>query len=262
MPEMTSYPPGFPTWAELASPAPERSKDFYRDLFGWYSYTLTADVGEYEIFTLGDVQGPEVGGMLTLDDDSLPSSWSCYFRTDDIPACLDSVRAAGGLVLVEPTDVADLGRMAVCSDPEGADFALWYPYRLQGAGAAREPSTLCWVELASREFHAARAFYGAVFGWKAVDRDYYGTVYTNWKIGDWSVAGLVAMDERWPPDYPAHWIPYFQVADCDASTAKAAELGGRVRIPPADVEPGRFSMVTDPTGARLALLTPTAASGR
>jgi predicted enzyme related to lactoylglutathione lyase len=155
MPEVTSYEPGHPTWAELASPDPERSKDFYCELFGWYSYTLTADIGEYEVFTLGGVQGPEVGGMQFLADDSLHSSWTCYFRTADMAASVDAVRAAGGMVLVEPTDVAGLGRMSLCSDLEGADFALWYPGDLQGAGGMDEPATMCWVELACRDVRAA-----------------------------------------------------------------------------------------------------------
>ncbi|MER7545422.1 VOC family protein [Actinomadura sp.] len=256
MPEVTSFAPGFPTWAELASPDPERSKDFYCDLFGWYSYTLTSDMGEYEMFTLGGVQGPEVAGMQTLADDSLPSSWTCYFRTADMAASLDAVRRAGGLVLVDSLDVADLGQLSVCSDPEGADFALWYPYHLQGAGVVDEPAAMCWVELACRDIEGARRFYGEVFGWRSVERDYHRPVYINWKVGDWSVAGMVPMDEHWPPGYPAHWIPYFWVSDCDESAAAAAELGGRVHIPPTDIKPGRFSVITDPTDARLALLTP------
>jgi len=256
MPEVTSYEPGYPTWAELASPNPQRSKDFYCGLFGWYSYTLTIDIGEYEVFTLGGVQGPEVVGMQFLQDDTLGSSWTCYFRTADIAASVDAVRTAGGTVLVEPTDIADLGQMALCSDLEGADFAFWYPYHLQGAGVVDEPATMCWVELACRDIHAARGFYGAVFGWKAVDRDYYGSVYTSWKVGDWSVAGMVSIDEHWPPGYPAQWMPYYWVADCDASTAKAAELGGGVHVPPTDITPGRISIISDPAGARLALLTP------
>jgi predicted enzyme related to lactoylglutathione lyase len=256
MPEVTSFAPGFPSWAELASPDLERSKDFYCELFGWYCYTLTADIGEYEVFTLGDVQGPEVGGMQSLADDSQPASWTCYFRTDDIPACLDTVRAAGGLVLVEPTDIADLGQMALCADPEGADFALWYPYRLQGAGVVDEPGAMCWVELAGHDVEGERRFYGEVFGWRSVTRDYYSSGYTNWKVGDWSVAGMVPMQEWWPAGFPAHWTPYFWVADCDDATARAAELGARVRVQPVDIRPGRFSVVTDPTGARLALLTP------
>ena len=258
MPEVTAFAPGHPSWAELASPDPEGSGRFYRALFGWYSYTLTVgDLGEYEIFTLGDVQGPEVAGMQALADDSGTASWTCYFRTDDIPATLAAVRDAGGLETMEPTDVADLGRMALCSDPDGADFALWYPYNLKGAGVVDEPSAMLWVELASRDIERARRFYGQVFGWRAVDRDYYDTVYTDWKVGDRAVAGMVSMEELWPPGHPPHWTPFFWVSDCDASTARAADLGGRVRIPPTDIKPCRFAIVTDPTGARLGLVTPT-----
>lgn len=257
MPEVTSYAPGFPTWAELASPDPETSKRFYCDLFGWHSYTLTVDIGDYEIFTLGGVQGPEVGGMQALADDTLPSSWTCYFRSDDVEASVEAVQSAGGLVLVEPTDIANLGRMALCSDPEGADFAFWYPYHLQGAGVQDEPSAMCWVELASRDVEQARRFYGEVFGWRPVDRDYYTAGYTDWKLGDWSVAGMVPMGQHWPSDYPPHWIPYYWVADCDEVATKAVELGGRVRVPPSDIELGRFAIITDPTGARLAFIAPT-----
>ncbi len=123
---------------------------------------------------------------------------------------------------------------------------------------AGEPSTMRWVQLACRDAPEALRFYGEVFGWGSEDVAHAGSVYTNWKIGDRPVAGLVTMDERWPPDYPAHWIPYFQVLDCDASTERAVELGGRMRVPPGDAEMGRFSILTDPTGARFAVLAPTA----
>ncbi|MFD0688188.1 VOC family protein [Actinomadura fibrosa] len=257
MPEVSGYDPGWPTWAELASPDPEASRAFYCGLFDWYSYTLTvADLGDYEIFTLGDVQGPEVAGMQTLADDSLPSSWTCYFRTDDVDAAVETVRAAGGQELMEPTDVAGLGRMALCSDLEGADFALWLPFDLRGAGVADEPSAVCWVELACRDVERARRFYGEVFGWKAVDRSYYSRTYTNFKIGEWSVAGLVPLDEFWGPEVPPHWVPYFEVADCDASAERAVGLGARIDLGPTDIAPGRFSVLTDPTGARLTIIKP------
>ncbi|MFG2090093.1 MULTISPECIES: VOC family protein [unclassified Spirillospora] len=257
---MTEFPPGFASWVELASRNLEASRDFYCELFGWYTYTLTGHMGEYEIFTLGDIQGPEIGGMYELADDSQRSSWTIYFRTDDLTATLDAVSAAGGQVLVEPMDIADLGRMAQCSDSQGAYFALWQAYNLKGAGALNEPSAMCWVELACPDVEEARRFYGEVFGWTAVERDYYVTHYTNWKIGDWSVGGMHVMDERWPPGFPSHWTPYFWVSDCDAATERAAELGARIHLPPTDVRPGRFAVMTDPGGARLAVITP-AASG-
>jgi predicted enzyme related to lactoylglutathione lyase len=256
MPEVTAHAPGTSSWVELATPDVAASREFYHGVFGWYSYTLTMGVlGEYEIFTLGGVQGPEVAGAIPLADDAESASWTCYFRTDDVAATLDAVRAGGGWVTVEPIDVADLGRMAQCSDPQGADFALWLPYNLQGAGVVDEPDTLCWVELASLDLPEAREFYGAVFGWTPIERSFYSPSYTEWKAGDWSTAGLVSAKVR-PTGLPSQWMPFFWVADCDAAALRAAELGARVDIPPVDVELGRFSVLTDPLGAHLAVTTP------
>jgi predicted enzyme related to lactoylglutathione lyase len=258
MPEVTGHAPGRPSWAELASPDVKASERFYRDLFGWYSYTLTVpDLGDYDIFTLGGVQGPEVAGMQSLADDAQPPSWTCYFRTDDIQATVDLVKAAGGRELVPPMNVSDLGQMAVCADAEGADFALWVAGNLKGAGVVDEPSAMCWVELACRDAEAARRFYGKVFGWQTAERRYY-VPYTNFKIDDWSVGGMITIDSLREHGYDAepHWIPYFWVEDCDATAARTAELGGRVLLAPTDIQPGRYSVLADPAGARLAVIAP------
>jgi predicted enzyme related to lactoylglutathione lyase len=257
------YVLGTPFWVEIASPDVEVSRRFYGDLFGWYSYTLATDgYGDYVVFTLRDINGPGVAGMQRLTDDTQPPSWSCYFYTGDLTATLDAVQAAGGQPLMEPATIAHIGRAALCADTQGAEFALWEPHDPELTPDAAVPESMCWVELACRDVEEARRFYGAVFGWKAVDRDYYGTVYTDWEVDGWPVAGMVAMDERWPPGYPAHWIPYFWVSDCDGSAARAVELGARTRVPPSDMENGRFSVLTDPTGARFAVLAPSREAAR
>ena len=38
-------------------------------------------------------------------------------------------------------------------------------------------------------------------------------------------------------------------SDADAAVAKVAELGGSVMMGPTDIEPGRFAVVADPSGA-------------
>ncbi|GAA0236896.1 VOC family protein [Actinomadura nitritigenes] len=258
MPEVTGHAVGRPSWAELASPDVKASRDFYCSLFGWYVYTLTVpEYDDYEIFTLGGVQGPEVAGMQRLADEAQPPSWSVYFRTDDVPATVEAVKAAGGQELVSPMRVADLGEMALCADPEGADFALWTPGGLQGAGVVDEPGAMCWVELACHDVDEARRFYGKVFGWEAVERRYYSP-YTNLKLDGWSFGGIVDIGDLRRNGYEAdpHWIPYFWVGDCDAVAARACELGGRVLLPPTDIEPGRYSVLADPVGARLAVIAP------
>jgi predicted enzyme related to lactoylglutathione lyase len=50
-------------------------------------------------------------------------------------------------------------------------------------------------------------------------------------------------------------MPYFQVDDCDGSVTKAKELGGRVNVPPTDIEHvGRFAMLADPQGAMFSVI--------
>ncbi|MEV5829580.1 VOC family protein [Spirillospora sp. NPDC052242] len=258
MPEVTGHEPGGPCWLDLASPDPGTSMRFYRELFGWSSYTLTQDAfGDYEIFTLGGTQGPRVAGMQTLADDTQPPSWTVYFGVADIAATGRAALAAGGRELFPPREGVGLGYAAMYSDPEGADFALWQPTEPEGMEIVREPGAMCWVELASRDIERARRFYGEVFGWRSVEYEYYRAApYTNWEAGGRQVGGMVFMDEHWPPHWGAHWIPYFWVEDCDATAWRATDLGARMTIPPTAIPPGRFATIMDPTGARLAMITP------
>jgi predicted enzyme related to lactoylglutathione lyase len=116
---------------------------------------------------------------------------------------------------------------------------------------------MCWVELACHDIDLARRFYGKVFGWQTAERRYYSP-YTNLKLGDWSFGGIIDIDDLRQNGYEAepHWIPYFWVRDCDATAARTAELGGRVLLPPTDIQPGRYAVLADPAGARLAVITP------
>ncbi|GGU99530.1 glyoxalase [Actinomadura cremea] len=258
MPMVTEYQPGMPCWLDLASPDLATSKRFYSELFGWSSYTITQEVyGDYEVFTLGGAQGPTVAGLQALADETQPPTWTVYFRVEDVEVTGRAVAAAGGQELVEPMQGMHLGRVAMYSDLEGADFALWQPYGREGMEILREPSAMCWVELASRDIESARRFYGDVFGWRAKEYQYYRAApYTNWEVDGQAVAGMVFMDEHWPPHWGAYWIPYFWVTDCDGTVWKAADLGARVTIPPTDIEPGRFAGIADPTGARFGVITP------
>ena len=52
-----------------------------------------------------------------------------------------------------------------------------------------------------------------------------------------------------PSEVPPHWGVYFMVDDTDRAVARIAELGGTITVPPMDIEPGRFAVVADPSGA-------------
>jgi predicted enzyme related to lactoylglutathione lyase len=50
-------------------------------------------------------------------------------------------------------------------------------------------------------------------------------------------------------------MPYFQVADCDATAAKAQALGASFKVPPTDIpRVGRFAVIQDPQGAVFSII--------
>ena len=112
----------------------------------------------------------------------------------------------------------------------------------------------------TRDTAAAAAFYGSVFGWGADTRQDGPMAYTEWKRGDDSVGGMMDMPAEVPPQIPAYWLVYLAVEDCDATVAQANGLGGAILLDPMDVPPGRFSVLSDPSGAVFAVITMHAAA--
>ncbi len=253
---MSAYPPGTPSWVELSSPDAGASAAFYRDLMGW---TATEpgpqdQTGGYRMF---QQDGKTVGGLMPHMQEGQPTAWATYISVADADETGERVKAAGGAVIVEPMDVMDLGRMAFFADPGGAVFGVWQPKAFTGADLVNEPNSLCWNELLTRDVEAGRAFYPAVFGWHAGRPSFEGApdTYTIWELDGAPVGGMMEMsDEYFPAEVPPHWSVCFAVADCDATTARARELGATVTAEPTTMAIGRFAAFVDPQGASLAVM--------
>jgi len=119
---------------------------------------------------------------------------------------------------------------------------------------ANEPGAFTWSELDTRDMDAAKAFYTRVFPWTAETSGEGERAYTEWKVSGRSVAGGMQMGESFPPTVPPNWLTYFAVTDCDATVAKARELGGQVMMPAMDIEQGRFAVLADSFGAVFAVM--------
>lgn len=158
---------------------------------------------------------------------------------------------------MEPMDVMTLARMAVVADPGGAPVSFWQAGDHKGAGIVNEPGTLCWNEPTTREVDESLAFLDAVVGLKghridAGESDYYELQLPSGR----TVGGLMPMlGDMWPADLPNHWMVYFAVDDTDAVASRCVALGGAVSVPPTDIPPGRFAVVSDPQGAHFSILT-------
>lgn len=253
MPDVDGFAPGTPSWVDLASPDLDASAAFYGELLGWDCNEVADDdsAGGYRMFTL---RGRTVAGMGPVQGGA-PPNWTTYVSVERADATAEKVKDAGGLVFLEPMDVLDVGRMAVFSDAGGAPFAVWQPRRHSGAMIVNEPGALAWNELATRDPDGAKAFYASVFGWESEPGPVGGVEYTMYKLpgAEGPVAGMLTMGDMYPPQVPPHWMTYFQVADCAASTEKAKQLGSSAIVENMDIGMGRFSTIVDPQGAALSL---------
>ncbi|MFJ9627085.1 VOC family protein [Streptomyces sp. NPDC101175] len=118
--------PGALGWVELLTRAPERAATFYPTVFGW---TLRPSAH----YPQWGIDGADFGGMMTMDEKFPPQvapHWLPYFAVTDVHATAAATTEAGGAVLMEPHALADVRRIAVLRDPQGAVFGV------HAAGAA------------------------------------------------------------------------------------------------------------------------------
>ncbi len=252
---MPDYAPGTPSWVELASPDTDAAAAFYRELMGWSATEPgPQETGGYRMF---QQDGKNVAGLMSKMQPEQPTAWATYISVADADETAEKVKAAGGSVLVAPMDVMDIGRMAFFIDPTGAVFGVWQPKTFAGADLVNEPVSLCWNEVMTRDADADKAFYTAVFGWHAGRPGFEGAPdsYTVWELSGKPVGGMMQMsDEMFPPQVPSHWGVCFAVADCDATVAKARDLGATVTVEPVDMPIGRFAGLIDPQGASFTVM--------
>ncbi len=115
-----------------------------------------------------------------------------------------------------------------------------------------EHGVFSYVELASGDVEAAKPFYERLFGW----------TYDDVPLGDDMTYHPASKDGKrvaavYQTQREAGWLNYVTVDDLDATAGKVDDLGGTVTQKPFDVmDQGRMAVVTDPTGATLALWEP------
>lgn len=243
-----------PVWIDLSSTDAAKSRDYYAKLFGWrVELAPDPDAGGY---ALAKLEGKDVAGIGPAQAPGGPSAWMVYIGTKDADETARKVEAAGGKVIAPPFDVLKSGRMAVFQDPVGAFISVWQPHEMKGAEVMYAPNSFGWAELNARGVGNAMPFYNKVFGWgeKETTSGEGATPYTEFKLGDDSVAGAMEMPAMVPAEVPSHWMVYFMVDDVDKSFQKAIDNGGREVTKPLDFSDGRFAIIQDPQGAAFGLL--------
>ncbi|MFJ7494218.1 VOC family protein [Streptomyces sp. NPDC097727] len=255
----TRFVTGAPNWIDLGTPDLDGAIAFYTGLFGWEYRAGGPGTGGYGMFTL---DGKTAGGVMTVTEEQAKPSWSVYFQSPDADATANAVEQAGGSVPFAPMDVLDFGRMAGFKDRAGAFFGIWEPKENPGLGVVGAPGSLCWAELYTPDVPAAAAFYDSVFGWETAQTPFpggggsYTVIRTRDGGEDASFGGLVPLNAVAAQAVAGpHWLPYFEVDDCDAAVADVERLGGKLTLEPMEMEGvGKFANAADPDGAEFALI--------
>jgi predicted enzyme related to lactoylglutathione lyase len=239
--ERDTYEDGVPSWLDLSTSDLPGALSFYRALFGWDIQVGPPETGGYAMALL---QGRPVAGLAPAMHPG-PPAWMHYVNVVDADAVAAKVATAGGQVIVAPMDVLTFGRMSIFADPAGAVFGTWQPGDHPGAGLVNEPGAFCWSELITTDVAGATDFYRTVFGWAAHPVG----EYVEFQLDGRPLAGMMAKPAEMPAEVPPMWGVYFAVDDTDGALARAVELGGSALMGPTDIEPGRFAVLADPTGA-------------
>lgn len=112
----------------------------------------------------------------------------------------------------------------------------------------------CWNELATTNVQAAKDFYGKVFGWQFIDHDMGDMKYTMIKRNGDEFGGIWSIPKDKENEIPPHWMAYILVENIEKSVEEASKHGAKIVKPIANAGTfGRFAIITDPTGAHIAL---------
>ncbi|MGE5562302.1 MAG: VOC family protein [Bacillota bacterium] len=254
-------PEGDFIWYELMTRDPDGAKAFYGSVVGWTVGEAAPEFNGYRM--IGRSDGGSAGGVLPITPDMEEHGarplWLGYINVNDVDAKVASIEVAGGKALMGPTDIPNVGRIAMVADPQGAPFYVMKPIPPAGDPKARsdvfsptEVQRCAWNELVTSDLDAARRFYPEQFGWTL------GDIMPMGPMGDYQfiqqdgqmIGAMFAPGDRQPG-----WRFCFRVEDLDRSIEAVRAGGGQILFGPAEVPGGGMIIqATDPEGAFFMLI--------
>jgi hypothetical protein len=126
VPEAETIPGRF-CWNQLMTRAPEPAAEFYGRVFDWETEVTDVDGSRYWLFRR---DGVDSAGMMPMPDtQKFPDFWLAYVEVRDVDAAVAKAAEKGGQVVVPPSDIPGLARVAVLADPTGALLGISAHFR-------------------------------------------------------------------------------------------------------------------------------------
>lgn len=168
MPVVQSYPVHVFCHADLHITDVQAARNSYGTLLDW-AFTETQPEGQ-PVHSMGRIDGHAAAGLAQLPPNVLEAgmhpSWTPYVHVADAGRTLAVGEEAGGTTVMPLFAVEDFASIAVMMDAAGAAVALFQVGTQIGAGIMREPGSMVWFELLTKDQSAAAAYCRPVFGWR------------------------------------------------------------------------------------------------
>ncbi|MGD3109673.1 VOC family protein [Streptomyces sp. YGL11-2] len=126
--------PGELSWTELYTTDGAAARSFYGSVLGWSAQDVPLPGGQggtYTLLTPASCGEERMhGGLMEVPEmfrDGGTPYWHPVFGSADCDATATLVKDHGGAVHMGPHTAEGVGRMAVCTDPAGAEFVVLAP---------------------------------------------------------------------------------------------------------------------------------------
>jgi len=249
-------------WFELRTSNVEKSKAFFSELLGWQIAPQEMGGASFEMAKAG---GTDVATIVPLEGKG-KSHWVPFSSVPDVDASVKTIEEQKGKTVTPPTDIPNIGRFAVFTDPNGAEFAVFKSTGGDLPDAPPANGTFVWAEYLTKnkkQHDTALAFYPTALGYTTSQMQMgEGKAKTTYdmlssKGPNGQDVPRAGVQKAKPASLAGQWLPWVTVDDTDALVATAKKLKGKVLLKPNDIPTvGRVAIVADPAGAPLGLLKP------
>jgi hypothetical protein len=247
-------------WYDVMTNDTKAASDFYKAVVGWNAADFPMADATYTVFSQGETM---VGGSMKIPPDAAAMGakpcWSGYIAVDDVDADAKRIADAGGKIVRPPTDIPNVGRFAVATDPGGAMFLIFKPgtEETPAPHAPMAPGFIGWHELYAGDLDREWDFYSKLFGWtkeRSMDMGAMG-VYQTFAINGVESGGMM----KQPPQVPvSFWNYYLGVDSVAAAMDRVTQHVGKVMMGPQEVPGGSWIIQgVDPQGAFFSLISAT-----
>lgn len=263
-PPAPTYLPGKFVWFELRSTNVEKTKAFYGELMGWQITTQEMSGMKFEVV----MGGGKPIAIISATEGKAKSHWVPFVSVADVDATAKTVEEQKGVVIKPAADIPSVGRFAIVTDPNGAEFALFKGVSGDEADPTTPPASgsFVWNEYLTKnkkQHEAAIAFYPAAIGFTTqampMGEGKKQTTYDMLMASkpDGQVVPRGGITAAKPASLGGQWLPWVAVDDVDAVVANVKKLKGKVVVKPRDIPSiGRTAIVADAAGAPLGVIKP------